>query len=217
MNIFQIPFMINIPRELIELIIFIPIIATLISIGRYLLGLKTLSIYAPIILAIGLKLTGLKYGLVITAFVIIISIMGHELLKRIRMHYITRVAANYIILASALLVTFLLISILPIKIDFVKNINPIGLILIATLSDSFIKMYVKKNLISSIRSLLETLIISVAGWYIITSPNITNWIINNIWIIALLIIINLLLGQYTGFRLKELFRFGGVKKDDRTK
>jgi hypothetical protein len=209
--------MINIPRELIELIIFIPIIATLISIGRYLLGLKTLSIYAPIILAIGLKLTGLKYGLIITAFVIIVSIIGHELLKRIRMHYITRVATNYIILASALLVTFLMLSILPIKIDFIKDINPIGLILIATLSDSFIKMYVKKNLISSIRSLLETLIISVAGWYIITSPNIINWIISNIWIIALLIIINLLLGQYTGFRLKEVFRFGGVKKDDRTK
>jgi len=209
--------MTNIPRELIELIIFIPIIATIVSIGRYLLGLKTLSIYAPIILAIGIKLTGLKYGLIITTFVIIVSIIGHELLKKIRMHYITRVATNYIILASFIIVTLLLLSILPININIIKDINPIGLILIATLSDSFIKMYVKKNLIASIRSLLETTVIAITGWYIISSASITNWLINNIWVVAVLILINLLLGQYTGFRLKEVFRFGGIKKDDRNK
>lgn len=203
------------PSELIELLIFIPIIATVLSIGRYILGLKTLGIYAPIILAISYKLTGIEEGLAITAVVILGSILAHKMLSKFRMHYITRVASSYTILCTMIIIGILVLNLLPISIPYTKDINPLGLVLIATLSDSFIKMYVKKDLVTSIRAILETLIVSITGWYIITSESILNWLINNIWVIPTLIVFNLLLGQYSGFRLKEIIRFKGIPKDDR--
>lgn len=200
-----------IPKDVLEILIIIPILATLISIGRYVIGFKTLGIYAPIILAIGFKLTGLRYGLILTLLVVIASLIGYRFLSKVRMHYITRVAANYSLLSILLIsgiITFDNISFLGFT-NFDK-INPIGVVLIATLSDFFIKMYVKKSLVTSLRSLFETVLISTIGWYVITSQNLTTIVFKNLWILPLLIGINLFLGQYKGFRLKEIFRFRSI-------
>lgn len=203
----------NFPKELILFLVFIPLIATLISIGRYILGLKTLGIYAPIILSVAYMFTGIVEGLVLTLLVVLATIIGHKLLSKFRMHYITRIAANYTILATFLITGILLFNLSPLTNIYANSINPIGTILIATLSDSFIKMYIKKNLIASLRALLETLIVSICGWILITSQNVIDWMIGNIWIVPVLILFNLALGQYSGFRLKEIFRFGKISKD----
>ena len=76
----------------------IPVIATLVSIARYVVGFKTFGIYATIILAISYSFTGLRYGLAITFIVIAASLLSYNVLKKIRMHYITRIAVNYCIL-----------------------------------------------------------------------------------------------------------------------
>lgn len=203
-----------IPRGVLEILIIIPLLATLISIGRYVIGLKTLGIYAPIILAIGFRLTGLRYGLALTFLVVIASLIGYRFLSKVRMHYITRVAANYALLSVLLISGIITFDALPfIKLDNFDQINPIGVALIATLSDFFIKMYVKKSMTATLRSLLETVLVSVIGWYIITSPKIVGLIFNNLWILLILIALNLLLGQFKGFRLKEILRFKNISED----
>lgn len=204
----------SIPREVLETLIIIPLLATLISMGRYIIGFKTLGIYAPIILAIGFKLTGFRYGIVLTFLVVIASLIGYRLLSRFRMHYITRVAANYALISILLIsgiITFDSITFLGLT-NF-DMINPIGVVLIAALSDFFIKMYVKKNLSISLRSLAETILISTIGWYLISSPKLVDLFFRNLWILPILIAFNLFLGQYKGFRFKELFRFKSIPNE----
>lgn len=204
----------SIPKEVLEILIIIPLLATLISIGRYVIGLKTLGIYAPIILAIGFKLTGLRYGLVLTFLVVIASLIGYRLLSKFRMHYITRVAANYALLSILLISGIITFDNIPfLNLGNFDLINPIGVVLIATLSDFFIKMYVKKNLSASFRALLETVLVSSIGWYLITSPRLIEALFKNLWMLPILIAVNLFLGQYKGFRLKEVFRFRSIPNE----
>jgi hypothetical protein len=206
----------GISLQTLEILVMIPIIATLVSIARYVIGFKTFGIYATIILGISYSFTGLKYGLAITFIVILASLLSHNVLKKIRMHYITRIAVNYCILVLFIIGTFLLINEFGLGLENIENINPLAVVSIAALSDFFIKNYVKKSPKATLRALAETILIATIGWFIITRDEVSAFLLNNLWITLLLIVINLSLGQFKGLRLFDNFRFKSIleKKDD---
>ena len=204
----------GISQMVLELLIAMCLVATIVSISRYIVGAKTYGIYAPIIMAIAYSYTGLKYGLAITLVVILTSLFSYTLLKKVRMHYITRIATNYISLSISLVIFFLFIDELGLGLENMSNIPPLAFISIAALSDFFIKQFVKKSLKSSLMTLLGTILVAIAGWFVITRDVISNYILMNLWIVPLLAIINIFIGMYKGLRMKEYLRFSFTGKED---
>jgi hypothetical protein len=200
----------GISDQVLELLIAITILATIVSLARYVFGSKSYGIYAPIILAISYSYTGLKYGLVITAVVIATSLLSYSILKKIRMHYITRIAINYCILTLSLMTFFIVIDRFGLTLDNLGNIPPLAMISIAALGDFFTKQYVKKSLKTSIMILLSTIFVSAIGWFVITRDVISTYLFNNLWIIPVFILINILIGQFKGLRIKDFFRFRSI-------
>lgn len=207
----------GISQVVLEILISMCIVATIVSIARYIFGSKTYGIYAPILLAISYSYTGLKYGLVITLLVILTSLLSFSILKKIRMHYITRIATNYIILSIILVGFFLLIDTFGFGLDKMSNIPPLAFISIAALSDFFIKQYIKKSLVGSFMTLLSTILVAILGWFVISRELISDYVLNNLWIIPLLAIANILLGMFKGLRIKDYFRFRFASRDDNDK
>ncbi|PKN03073.1 hypothetical protein CVU76_03575 [Candidatus Dojkabacteria bacterium HGW-Dojkabacteria-1] len=204
----------GVSKMALELLIAVAVLATIVSIARYVIGSKTYGIYAPILLAIAYSYTGLKYGLAITIIVILTSLLSYNVLKRIRMHYITRIATNYTILAMVLVLFFVLIDMFGLGLENMANIPPLAFISIAALSDFFIKQYVKKSFAGSILTLTGTILVAAIGWFVITREIISEYMINNLWVLPLLTLVNLLLGQFTGLRIKDYFRFKLSNRDD---
>lgn len=207
----------GVSQMVLEILIAMCIVATIVSIARYIVGNKTYGIYAPIILAIAYSYTGLKYGLVITLVVILTSLLSYSILKRIRMHYIARIATNYTILSIILVLFFLLINTFGLGLENMSNIPPLAFICIAALSDFFIKQYVKKSLKSSFMTLFGTIFIAIIGWFIISRELISGYVLNNLWIIPLLVIVNILLGMFRGLRIKDYFRFRLTSREENDK
>jgi hypothetical protein len=200
----------GIADQTLELLIAITILATIVSLARYVFGSKSYGIYAPIIIAIAYSYTGLKYGLVITAVVIATSLLSYSILKKIRMHYITRIAINYCILTLSLMTFFVVVDRFSLTLENLKYIPPLAMISIAALGDFFTKQYVKKSLKTSTIILLSTIIVSAIGWFVITRNVISTYLFNNLWILPVLIVVNILIGQYKGLRIKDLFRFRSI-------
>lgn len=200
----------GISEQILELLIAIAILATIVSLARYLFGSKSYGIYAPIILAIAYSYTGLKYGLVITAVVIVTALLSYSVLKKIRMHYITRIAINYCILTISLMSFFIIINRFGLTLDNLEHIPPLAFISIATLGDFFTKQYVKKSLKASFVILFSTIAISTIGWYVITRDIVSTYLVNNLWIIPVLILVNIVIGQFKGLRIKDIFRFRSI-------
>jgi len=200
----------GVPQQVLELLLAVMIVATIVSIARYIIGSKTYGIYAPIILAIAYSYTGLRYGLAITLIVILTTLLSYTILRRVRMHYIARIAVNYCLLAIMLVVFFIVIGQFGFGLDNMSNISGLAAISIAALSDFFIKQYVKKSFKSSVLILLSTVLIATLGWFVITRDVITVYFLNNLWIVPILIILNILIGQFAGLRIKDLFRFKSV-------
>ena len=197
----------GVSQTVLELLISVCIVSTIVSIARYIVGSKTYGIYAPIILAIAYSYTGLKYGLAITFVVILTSLLSYSVLRRVRMHYITRIAANYTILSMVLVLFFVIVDTFGLGLENMSNIPPLAFICIATLSDFFIRQYIKKSIKTSVVTLLGTILVAIAGWFVITRDIISNYILNNLWIIPLLTLFNILLGTFKGLRIKDFFRF----------
>jgi hypothetical protein len=203
----------GISDQTLELLIAIAILATIVSIGRYIFGNKTYGIYAPVILAIAYSYTGLRYGLAITGIVIVTSLLSYSVLRKIRMHYITRIAINYCILTLSLGIFLILIHRYGLTLENISNIPSLATISIVALGDFFTKQYVKKSLKSSFLTLFSTLVISAIGWFVITRDVISLLLFNNLWIIPLLIVANILVGQFKGLRIKDFFRFRSILKE----
>ncbi|HBB64615.1 hypothetical protein A3K02_00965 [candidate division WS6 bacterium RIFOXYD1_FULL_33_8] len=207
----------GISQMVLELLIAMCIVATIVSIARYLVGSKTYGIFAPILLAIAYSYTGLKYGLAITLVVILTSLLSYSVLKKIRMHYITRIATNYTILSITLILFFVLIDQFGLGLENMSNIPPLAFISIATLSDFFIKQFVKKSLPSSLMSLFGTVVVAIVGWFVISREIISDYALNNLWIVPLLTAINILLGLFKGLRFKDYLRFRFTSREDGNK
>ncbi|MDD3474662.1 MAG: 7TM domain-containing protein [Candidatus Dojkabacteria bacterium] len=200
----------GISDQILELLIAVTILATIVSLARYIFGSKSYGIYAPIILAIAYSYTGLKYGLAITAIVIITSLLSYSVLKKIRMHYITRIAINYCILTLVLITFLIAVNYLGLGLENMENVPALAMISIAALGEFFTKQYIKKSFKNSILILLSTILISTIGWFVITRNVISTYLFNNLWIIPILILVNLLIGQFKGLRIKDLFRFKSI-------
>ena len=200
----------GISLQMLELLAAITLLATIVSAGRYIFGSKTYGIYAPIILAISYSYTGLKYGLAVTTIVILTTLLSYSIIKKIRMHYITRIAINYCLLSISLVIFFLTINRYGLGLENMSQITPLAVISIASLSDFFIKQYVQKSFKTALMVLTSTLLISTIGWYLITRNYISIYMLNNLWIVPLLILVNLLIGQFKGLRVKDFLRFKSI-------
>jgi hypothetical protein len=203
----------GVSQQMLELLIAVTILATLVSVARYIIGTKTYGIYAPIILAIAYSYTGLKYGLSITLVVILASLLSYTILKKIRMHYIARIAVNYCILVIFIVLFFVLVKTFGLGLENISNIPALAVISIAALSDFFIKQYIQKSLKSSFLTLFSTVTIAAVGWFVITRDIVSTYFVNNLWIVPILIVFNILIGQFTGLRIKDLFRFRSITQN----
>ncbi len=208
----------GITTDILTILLFIPIIATLINFSRYIIGFKTLGIYAPMTLSFAYVFTGIRFGLLITAAVIFATLLSYQIFKKVRMHYISRITINYSIVSFFIIMIIILNENLPFSFTTndhsVAALPPLGILLIVALSDFFIKQYVKSGLSVSIRSLGETIIVAVAGWGLLRSESLQNFVLYNIWIQPIILMLNLLLGKYTGFRLKDVLRFRALLDRD---
>jgi len=201
---------------ILTLIILIPVTATLTNVFRYLIGLKGLGVYPALILALAYFLSGAKLGIFFTLIVIATTLLSHALLKKIRMHYIARLTTNYIILVLVLAGVLLLINAIPF-LQFGLNfstLSPVSVALIATLSDFILKIYIKKDIATTIRSIAETILIALLGWSIMKFAPISNFLFGNLWILAIIILINVLIGKSSSLRFTELFRFKQILERD---
>lgn len=201
----------GVPYETIKLILLLPVIATAIVLLRQLVGLKAFGIYTPLLVTFSFLATGsLKYGIAIFVLVIVIGMLIRFILKPFRLLYLPRVAILLTVVAVAILVI----------LAFGGNMRRTGLaavsifpvLIMITLVEKFITVQVEKGNREAVYLALETLIISILGFWAASLPFLIKIIITRPEVIILTIPINIIIGKWTGLRLMEYWRFREVLK-----
>ncbi len=200
----------GVPIDTVVLLLMLPIIATLIAFLRQVVGIKAFGIYTPSIIIFAFLATGLKYGIAVFVSVIIVGMLARYLLKKLRILYLPRVAITVTI------VTLVILGILVFGGSQHRTglaaVSIFPLLIMITIVEKFVAAQIEKGNRTAIILAVETLIISVLGFFIAKWQFLIQLLIVYPWIILLTIPINILLGKWTGLRLSEYFRFKEILK-----
>jgi hypothetical protein len=198
----------GVPIQTVTLLLMLPIIATLVAFFRQVIGIKAFGIYTPSIITFALLAfdpNGIKYGIAIFASVILVGMISRLVLKHFRLLYLPRVAITLSIVSLAILGILVLGG--NQQRTGLASISIFPLLIMITLTEKFVATQIEKgNRIAFILA-VETLIISVIGYYLVSWKALEALLLNYPWIVLLTFIINFSLGKWTGLRLTEYFRF----------
>jgi len=197
-------------QEMIVLILIFPIIATIIVLIRHIIGLKTLGVYIPSILAISFLATGLKIGLIFFLSILILGTLIRFVLIKLRLLYLPRIA---LILTFVSLLTFFLVVFASFfNVSKLTEMAIFPMLIMIILVERFINVQIEKGFNEALILTLETLAISIFCYFLMVSREVKTFILHYPGIILIVILFNLLIGRWTGLRLTEYFRFQQILK-----
>jgi hypothetical protein len=205
---YSINYMVNkgVSLNMITLILIFPIIATLIVFIRQVVGIKSFGIYTPAIITLAFLALGLKVGLMIFIVIVLTGTLIRHFLRRFRFFYFPKMG---LVLTG---VSFALLGILGVaayleKTSIIAVSSFFPMLLMIIMVEKFISVQIEKGYFTAITLSIETLMLSVFGYYVLSWDYLRTLVVNYPEIIILTIIINVVIGRWTGLRLFEYFRF----------
>jgi len=200
----------GVSEQMIVLVLMFPIIATIIAFVRQVIGLKTLGVYLPSILAITFLATGIKVGLIFFISILVVGTLIRFILVKFRLLYLPRIV---LILTFVSLLTFTLIVLgAQYQIATITDMAIFPMLVMIILVERFINAQIEKGFQTASYLTLETLIISIFCYFLMVSQGVQQFILHYPEIIIAVIIFNLAIGRWIGLRLTEYFRFRPIIK-----
>lgn len=189
----------------IYLLFLLPIVATLVALARHVVGISSLGIYVPSVITLVFFITGLKAGILIFLLVLIIGFVMRFAAKKFRISFLPRVA---IILTGVSLGIFLVAALASWigAFDFISlSIFPILIIIL--LAEKFISAQIKLGSREFIKIVVETFVLSMLCYFFGNWEVIRNLVLGYPEVVLLTIVINFIIGRWSGLRLVEYYRF----------
>ncbi len=200
----------GVPMETIKLLLMLPVVATFIAFLRQVVGIKAFGIYTPAIIMFAFFAIGIKYGIAIFISVILAGMAVKFLLKKMRLLYLPRVAITISVVA---LTTLLVLTIGGyFQRTGLAAVSIFPLLIMITIVEKFIAAQIEKDNRTAFFLAIETLFISLLGYWLLKWEALSNFIIAYPWVILLTLLINIFLGKWTGLRLSEYLRFREIFK-----
>lgn len=198
----------QVPVETITFLLLLPLVVSLISAARHLIGLRGFGIFLPAALATSFIEVGPLWGILL--FIVIVTISTYVRLflrkRKVKLQYLPRMA---IILWSVVLGVLGILLLLPSVIKTgIAEISIFPLLILILLAEDFTRVQLGKSVRVAISLTSETLVLSLLVYLVIQFQQIQTFALLNPEIfLGFVLIFNIFLGKYSGLRLVELWRF----------
>jgi hypothetical protein len=191
------------------LLLMLPLVATIVSVLHYVVGLSGYGIFIPTMIAVVFLATGILGGVLLFATVLIVSIVSNYLLKRFKLHFWPARSINLLFISVG---TFgLMIGTSYLEVLDISKISIFPVLFMILLVEEFSRTQLAKSKKEAFSLTLGTLVLAVAGALVMGVRGVQEWVISQPEITLLVVlVVNLLVGSYTGIRLVEIKRFAGA-------
>lgn len=210
----------NVPEYTILVLLYIPVVATLVTFARYIIGLISLNVYSTIFLVFALLelahieagsfdvQRGLIYGALSIGFTSAIAYLVQGLTQSLRMHYLSKVSIVTAVVTMGVFVMLYLATELQ-QVNFMR-LNPSAFLIMILMLDLYVRSYVRKGQKKAFHLIANTLGLAFLIFIIMASPFIRSTMMRYPEIVFYTIIVNMFIGQSRGLRLSEYFRFKDI-------
>ncbi len=203
--------------DILIFLITLPLVITIISFAKYVMGIKSFGIYVPVLLTFMFyelsridnetfsTLQGLKYGLFITLIVFVTSYLSYKLIQPLALHYYSKLAIVTTNVTISLLVVLFVLDL--IDKEGILRVDIFSLILIASISERFTNLLASKQTTTAVMLSIQTILLGLICFFVISTGEIQRAFLTYPWLIMLTFPVNYIIGRFTGLRLTEIFRF----------
>jgi len=199
----------GVSSQTVILLLMLPVIAMILAFLKQVIGVTTFGLYTPSIVALSFLALSWPIGLVFLVFIISTGYATRAIMRRWRLLYIPKVA----IVITVVSITLLLLLGLGTLFKIVLARDTIFVLLImSTLSESFLNVKTEEGLYSAILGTGETILAALLCVFIVQWPWLQSVVLAYPELILFTILIDVILGRWTGLRLVEYFRFREVFK-----
>ncbi len=204
---FGINYLVNkgIPINSVSLILMLPVIATILSFSRQVIGMKAFGIVTPAMTTLSFLVLGLPYGLIIFSAILASGTITRLLMRQFHLLYLPRMALVLTGASIAILLVFGLGAATDNTALASFSIFPI--LILALLAEEFIALQFKAGAKSALTVTAWTLGLSIGCYFIVSWQLLRTLFVSYPEIVLLAIPLNILLGRWTGLRLTEYIRF----------
>ena len=196
----------GVPANTIVLLLLLPLIATLVSVLHYVLGLSGYGIFMPTMIAVAFLATGILGGLVLFAMILAISIVSGLLLKRLKLHFWPARSIGLMLITAG---TFGLMTLSTyLKVLNISTISIFPVLFMIMLAEEFVRTQLAKSKNEAKKLMIGTLVLAMVGAVVMGMRVVSETVLLHPGIsLAVGFLINLLVGNYAGMRLSEIGRF----------
>jgi phosphoglycerol transferase MdoB-like AlkP superfamily enzyme len=188
------------------LLLLLPLVATLVSFLHYIVGLSGYGIFMPTMIAIAFLATGVFGGLMLFAIILIVSILSNLFLKKLKLHFWPARAISLMMIS---IVTFLLMVLSSfIKWIDISQISIFPILFMILLAEEFSRTQLARSNKAAKKLTVGTIILAVTGAVVMNFSVVQGLVLSYPDLVILVVlVVNLLVGNYSGIRWLEISRF----------
>lgn len=201
----------------IVLLLLLPLVATVVSVLHYIVGVSGYGIFMPTMMAVAMLATGIPGGLLMYGVILAVTLLSNSILKKLKLHFWPSRSITLTVISLATFGLMLVTSYWE-WIDLSK-ISIFPVLFMILLVEEFVRTQLSRSKGEAINLTLGTLGLSMLGAWGMSIGVIQNWVLNNAEItLVVVVVINIIVGNYTGIRWSEIKRFKkAIRKKVRNK
>jgi len=196
----------GVEAKTIVALLLLPLLATLVSVMHYMLGVSGYGIFVPTMIAVALSATGIAGGLILFGAILTISILSNLILRKLKLHFWPARALGLVLISMG--VFGLMVVSTGLKMVDISNISIFPVLFMILLAEEFTRTQLVKSKKEAIKLTLGTLGLAILGSVAMEWQGVAGVVLRYPWaVIVVTVVVNLMVGNYTGIRLTEIKRF----------
>lgn len=196
----------GIPANVLVIVLLFPLIASFIASSRHIIGLRGFGIYIPAVLSVALVSTGVVAGLLIFGAIVTTALLAKKILSRLRLPYLPRTAIILWSVSLGVLILFLVAPFFNFTEVMIVNIFPI--LILVLLAQNFLDAQASTKQADAIALTIETLVLAFISSLLLQWEFLQKFaLLEPELLLIATVLINILVGKFTGLRLAEWLRF----------
>ena len=187
-----------------------PLGILLVVLLRNVVGISTMGTFTPMLVAMSLIKTGFIYGVICFSLIIAFGLLIRTMLTRLNLLLVPRISA--VVIFVILIMQVLTVIGYHFELKVVASAVFFPIIITAWIIERASITWEEDGVKNATKQIISTTFVAIVTYFIISSEYIRHVMFAfNEWNIVILLLV-MLLGTYTGYRLTELKRFSPLIK-----
>jgi hypothetical protein len=192
-------------QRLVQFLLLMPVAALIICVWRNLIGMLTFGTFTPALVGLAFRDLHSLPGIVIFVGILLVGWLLRRVLDRYHLLQVPRIA--FMLSMVVLMLVFCVLLANRFSLTATRYINLFPLVILTGMIERFWTLEAEDGAFASFKTLLATLLVSASITLILSLAALTRHLFRYPETLGLVMAAQLLIGRYTGYRLRELFRF----------